>query len=451
MNKIAAFIILLSFLIQTGCAPNTDKTGIVKNSVPAWMDGYPLYEVYVRDITPEGTFSALEQRLPELNSFGINNLWLMPIHPIGEKGRKGTAGCPYSVRDYFEVGEEYGTMEDFDNLVKAAHNLGMKVILDMVINHCANDHVEMQNHPEWYAQDSTGNFTREVADWWDVTDWNFENPETVTYLDSMLTFWVKEHDVDGFRCDVAGMVPDEFWAKVIPNLKKIKPYLYMLAEWESPNMYNAGFHSTYDWHLYHTVKSHKEGKTIVADLWKAVSRIDSLFPPQAMPLRFVENHDQLRSRSVFGEEYYLYAGMVFTLPGIPLLYNGQEAGETHKPSLFEKEPINWKAADGELYEFYRRMTFLRNNEEILRKGSLEKVSVGGEDILAYLRILDKKHIIIIINFGASEDYLMLPAEVFNRVHEWEELFSKPPLAIEKMGTQQTITMPPKSILIMKQI
>jgi len=443
-------LLLILLLILTCCLKKDARQKADSIKLPEWADGYPLYEVYIRDFTPEGTFKALEAKLPELKEYGISNIWLMPIHPIGEIGRKGSLGCPYSVKDYFAVNPEYGSMEDFDEMIAAAHKLEMKVIIDMVMNHCSNDYVEMPHHPEWFAQDSAGRFTREVADWSDVTDWNFDNPQTSVYLDSVLTFWVRDHKLDGFRCDVAGMIPDQFWQNTIPKLQKINPEIYMLAEWETPNMYTVGFHSTYDWTLYHTMKAHLEGKANIDELWNAVTRIDTVYPAGAMPLRFIENHDQERAVKVFGEEdFQLYGVLIFTLPGIPLLYNGQEAGDTLKPSLFEKETIEWNDKIPGIRQFYQKLAGLRNSEEILRKGNLSRVDIPGEDVLGYLRTLDKKSVLTLMNFSDEEQYLKLPDDIFIKTYTWNVLFASPSSENKTIDTQQTIVMPPKSSYILK--
>ena len=450
MRRVLFLTVFMSILI-IGCAG--DKTIETEFSIkaPEWIDGYSLYEVYVRSVTPEGTFAALENKLPELKEYGLNNIWLMPVHPIGVAGRKGSLGCPYSIKDYFAVNPEYGTMDDFDSMVEKAHELGMKVMLDMVLNHCANDHIEMENHPEWYAQDSTGAFTREVADWWDVTDWDLSNPEAQAYLDSVLVYWVKEHHIDGFRCDVAGMVPDVFWKRVIPKLLKVNPEVYMLAEWETAGMYEAGFHSTYDWTLYHRMNTHHNGEITLNELWTVIKRIETEYPPGAMPLRFVENHDQERSTSVLGEQdYRLYAAMVFTLPGIPLLYNGQETGAEHRPSLFEKETIDWANMGGEVWNFYASMLKMRNESAVLRRGEIERVELGSNKTLGYIRELNDNNILVLINFSDDEEYLKLPGEVFNEAAIWDVLYSSPPYEENKVDSQGTIALPGKGVLILQQ-
>lgn len=393
-------IILMLLIISTAGTA-------AENPIPGWADGYPLYEVYIRSATAEGTFAAFERTLPVLRKDGIPNLWLMPIHPIGVKGRKGSLGCPYSTRDYFKVNPEYGTEEDFRLLVDSAHKQGMRVIIDMVANHCANDYVEMNSHPDWFAQDSEGNFTREVADWSDVTDWNFDNPGAVEYLEKAMVYWVKEFDIDGYRCDVAGMVPDSFWNGVIPKLKAVKPEVFMLAEWESVNVHKAGFHATYDWNLYHRMVLQHEMNLPVDTLWQAIEWREKDYPQGAESLKFIENHDQERAYSVFGDDYKPYAALIFTLPGIPLIYNGQEIGAVDKPSLFEREPIKWAVVDCETNEYYRKLLKLRNDNEVLRKGDLKRIETNSPMALAFTRTTNQETILVVINFSDKPEKVKL--------------------------------------------
>ncbi len=366
-----------------------------------WFDGRPLYEVYVRAFSHAGDFENLREKLPELKRMGITTIWLMPVHPIGEDGRKGGMGCPYSVKDYFDVADEYGGLNNLEDLIGDAHSLGMRVMLDMVMNHVANDHVEMALHPDWYAQDSSGAFTREVADWSDVTDWNYDNPEVVTYLTRMLEYWAEEMDVDGFRCDVAAMVPDSFWKHVIPRIRKIKPDFFMLAEGWEPRLIDDGFQSVYDWDLYHRMKEHNEGGIDVDSLWLVIDRFKDMYPAGALPMRFIENHDENRSAEVFGwPQAKPYAALIFTLPGIPLIYSGQEVGATHRPSLFEKEPIDWdrEGAD-EALAFYQDLLHMRQTSEILRKGDLTRIDPKDDaDVLIFERSLNGKKVVVAINF-----------------------------------------------------
>ncbi len=423
MNRKTDLLIRLLSLTLTllliSCNQETDKQSL--SQIEQWYAGYPLYEVYTRSVTAEGTFEALQATLPELQSMGINNIWLMPIHPVGEVGRKGSWGCPYSVKDYFAVGEEYGTIEDFKHLVDTAHQMDVRVIIDMVINHSANDHIEMSNHPDWYFRDSTGAFSREVADWWDITDWNFGNPEAWDYLESVLTYWVKEYDVDGYRCDVAGMVPDAFWQRVIPKLRDLNPDIFMLAEWETPQMTVNGFNADYDWSLYHGMVAHHKEEITLDELWQRIEDREQNWPDGFLPLRFVENHDQERAYAVFGESYKPYAALIFTLPGIPLLYNGQEIGADHKPSLFEKETIDWMDVNDEVKMYYQALLELRNGHTALREDSLKRLQIEPADkLMAFERPSDKGTVIVYINFSDEMVDVDISREIGDKYRLWDK-------------------------------
>lgn len=395
----SALVASLLLVTMLGCQ-STPKNGTEDDVTARWYYGQPLYEAYVRSFTPEGTFAAFETNLNRLDQLGVDNLWLMPIHPLGKVGRKGSLGSPYSVYDYFETNPEFGSKEDFKALVESVHAQGKHIILDMVMNHSANDHIEMAAHPEWFMRDEEGNFTREVEDWSDITDWDFDNPETVEYLTGVLEYWVREYDVDGYRCDVAGMVPREFWEHVIPRLKAIKPDVYMLAEWEEPWVLEAGFNSAYDWTLYHRMKNLAEGKIDVDSLWTVIEATQANYGEGKLPLRFVENHDEPRSAKVFGYPNITpYVELIFTLPGIPLVYNGQEVGAKTKPSLFEREPINWEStAAGGYMHLYHNMVKLRKENVALRTGDLARVSCENDGVLIFLRRAGEYNTFVAINF-----------------------------------------------------
>ncbi|NIV14775.1 MAG: alpha-amylase, partial [Aliifodinibius sp.] len=201
---------------------------------PSWAKQGVLYELYLRAFTEEGTFRAAIEKLDHLKKLGVDIIWLMPIYPIGEEGRKGRLGSPYAVKNFRSINPELGNEEDFRLLIDEIHKRQMKVLLDIVPNHAANDHPLIDAHPEWFMQDEDGNFIRVEEDWTDVIDFTYQNPQMRRYMKENLFYWVREFDIDGYRCDVAGMVPHDFWADVIPALREIKPDLFLLAEWEDP-------------------------------------------------------------------------------------------------------------------------------------------------------------------------------------------------------------------------
>ncbi len=396
---------------------------------PEWARKGVLYEVFPRVYTAQGNFRALQEKLPYIKELGIDIIWIMPIYPIGEKGRKGTLGSPFSIKDFRKINPEYGSEADFRALVEAIHRLGMKVIVGMVPNHSANDHVEMERHPDWFMRDEEGNFTREVADWSDVTDFNYDNPEMRRYMLETLLYWIEKFDVDGYRVDVAGMVPLDFWKEAIPRLRQIKPELYLLAEWEDPQLLIAGFNSDYDWTLYHLLKDIREGKKRSGEAVALIAEKDRRYPQNALPMRFLENHDEPRSLAVFGPQAIeAYATFIFTVPGIPLIYAGQEIGETEKPSLFEKTELNWAQADTALQNLYRRLIRWRKQYSCFTEGDFVPLQVAAlkGSVGAFLREDDRYVAIVISNLWrktAEKVFVTMPKEILNQLRflEFQQL------------------------------
>ncbi len=397
--------------------PLADYSSYSAPVAPEWARNGVIYEIYLRAFTPEGTFRAAIERLDTLQQLGVNILWLMPIYPIGEKGRKGTLGSPYSVKDFRRVNPEFGTEADFRAFVRAAHQRGMKVILDMVPNHGANDNNLMSDHPDWFMRDEQGNFTREVADWSDITDFNYDHPAMRRYMKETMRYWIEAFDIDGYRCDVAGMVPLDFWEETLPVLRQAKPDIYLLAEWEDPRLLIAGFHSDYDWTLYHLLKEVRKKKKRTAEAIQLVQQKDSLYPRKALPMRFLENHDEPRSFQVFGAAaIQAYATFIFTLPGIPLIYAGQEIGETVRPSLFEKFTINWAAGDTALFRMYQQLIRMRKQHPVFQTGKFIPLGVAAMKgaVGAFLRISDNQLALVMTNLWpdfAEKVSVSIPGEL----------------------------------------
>jgi cyclomaltodextrinase len=371
---------------------------------PVWAQQGIIYQVFPRVFTHEGDFRALQQKLDYIQQLGVNILWLMPIYPIGEKDRKGTIGSPFSVKNFRKINPDYGTQEDFRNLVNEIHQRNMKVIIGIVPNHSSNDNNLMKDHPSWFMQDSLGNFTREVGGWSDITDFNYENPEMRQYMKETPIYWVKEFDVDGFRCDVAGMVPYDFWNESLKSLREVKSNIFLLAEWEDPKLLMRGFNSDYDWTLYHLLKDIREGKKKTAEAISLIQEKDSRYPQNSLPMRFLENHDEQRSLHVFGKEAMeAYATFIFMVPGIPLIYAGQEIGEERKPSLFEKSELNWTEADSSLIKMYQSLIQLRKRYSCLTNGTffpLQTITQKGS-VGAFLREDDKSIAMVVCNLDSN--------------------------------------------------
>ena len=370
-----------------------------------WSKGSVIYEVNIRQYTPDGTFKALEKHLPRLKEMGIDILWLMPVNPIGVTNRKGTLGSYYSISDYLDVNPEYGTMNDFKNLVKKIHELGMKVIIDWVANHTSWDNNLIKEHPEWYTHDASGNIIAPVKDWTDVADLNYDQPGLREYMKNALIFWVKEADVDGFRCDVAGMVPIEFWNYAVPEVEKIKP-VFMLAEDEGPKMHDTAFDMTYSWEVYHLMNDIVKGKRTAEVFDSLFHQEASEFAPDAYRMRFTSNHDE---NSWNGSEYermgdaaLAFAAFDFVIPGMPLIYSGQESAFNKRLKFFDKDTIDW--GDYKLNRFYTTLIKAKKANLALWNGTagapMVKLNSGSnKEVYAFTREKENNKIVAIFNFS----------------------------------------------------
>ncbi len=364
-----------------------------------------VYEVFPRAFSAEGNFNGITARLDELKELGVDILWLMPIHPIGEKLRKGTLGSPYAVRDYYGINPEYGTPADFKRLVTAAHDRGLKVILDVVLNHSAWDNSLITEHPEFYKQDAAGKIIPPVKEWTDVAGFNYAHAGLREYMIAMLKRWVTEYGVDGFRCDVAHMVPVDFWEQARAGLEQVKPQILMLAEASQPELLLQAFDFDYAWPLHSKLNDVLLRGAPASDLRRSWEESRRQFPQGSLHLRISDNHDEARAVARFGLRGALAASvLMFALDGVPLLYNGMEAGdatESGDPALFEKMPVFWKPKERPpLHDIYRDLIKLRkqyapflNDRVIWLRNSNEA------DLVTLMRLDDKDEFVAVINFS----------------------------------------------------
>jgi glycosidase len=328
----------------------------------------------------------------------------MPVHPVGRERSKGTLGSPYAVRDYFAINPDYGTAEDLRRLVTEAHRGGFKVIIDIVANHTAWDSVMMKT-PAFYKHDAAGKIISPVPDWADVAGLDYGNPELRTYMTRMLVYWIREFDLDGFRCDVAGMVPTDFWEHARAELEKVKPAIMMLAEWHSPDLVAKAFDLDYSWPLHSKMTDvFENGTAPAADLRKEWDEERRVYPKGALHLRFSDNHDEKRAIARFGERGALAASaLMFTLDGVPMLYNGMEVGDTTEsgaPALFERLPVFWQIGERrpEFAEFYRMLIPLRRAHAALRQGETEWLGNSDPDrVVTYVRRGGGEEFLVAIN------------------------------------------------------
>jgi cyclomaltodextrinase / maltogenic alpha-amylase / neopullulanase len=402
---LAAF---LSFSLWTLSAAQHAASNVaseVARPVPGWVDDGVIYEIFPRDFSPEGNLNGITARLDDLKNLGVTIIWLMPIHPVGQEGKKGTLGSPYAVRDYYSINTDYGTKEDLHRLIAEAHHRGMRVILDMVANHTAWDSVLMRN-PDFYRHDANGKIISPVPDWSDVAALNYENPRLRDYMVEMLKYWLREFNLDGFRCDVAGMIPTDFWEHARQELQTIKPDLLMLAEAHKPELLVKAFDLDYAWPFHAALTKTNIGEAPATELHKEWQQERAAFPRGALHMRFSDNHDELRAIVRFGERGALAASaLILTMDGVPLIYNGMEVGDTTEsaaPALFERLPIFWKIAERrtEFSRFYREMIALRRSHPALRQGETEWVHNSDESrVVSYLRRNVPEEFLVAVNLS----------------------------------------------------
>jgi len=380
----------------------------VKLHHPDWVKNATIYQINTRQFTTEGTFRAAEAQLPRLKALNIDILWLMPIHEIGLKHRKGPLGSPYAVRDYYSVNPEFGTLADLKHFVAAAHALGMHVILDWVANHTAWDNVLVAQHPEWYQRDWKGSFR--PTPWWDWSDiinLDYHQPGLRRYMTGALKYWVQEADVDGYRCDVAGFVPLDFWNNARKELDAIKP-VFMLAEWESRDLHAEAFDMTYAWSWYDAVSAIAKGKSDLNSLFVYYSWNESSFPPDCLRMTFLSNHDKNSWEGTMNEQFGAAAPAAAVLSvvgdGLPLLYNSQESGETKRLQFFERDPIVWQ--EHPMGELYRRLFALKHANTALWNGHWGALMVNvpnsaRAEVLSFVRRNEHDKVFAVINFSAK--------------------------------------------------
>ena len=423
MNRLLIFVqLLIPGLLLIACEPMIKS----KTTTPAAVDAYQpkpyvtldhpdwsrnatIYQVNVRQFSEEGTFAAVQRELPRLKDLGIDILWLMPIHPIGEQNRKGTLGSPYSVRDYFGVNPEFGTLDDLRALVEAAHALGMYVILDWVANHTAWDNPLRAEHPDWYERDWDGNYRPTPWwDWSDIIDLDYSQPGVREYMTEALKYWVREVDIDGYRCDVAGFVPTDFWENARRELDAIKP-VFMLAEWEARDLHAKAFDATYAWNWYEAVHNIVQGRQGLDKLFVYYSWRESAWPREAYRLMFVTNHDinawEALEFDAFGDALDMVIVLSVVGDGIPMMYNGQEAGSAKQLDFFEKDPIVWRQHP--IGDLYRKLFALKKANTALWNGQwgapmIRAWNSAPDKVLSFVRENDQDKVLAMMNFSAEE-------------------------------------------------
>ncbi len=383
---------------------------------PLWSHNASIYEVNVRQYSPGGTFAEFEKHLPRLKEMGVDILWFMPVHPIGEEQRKGTLGSYYSVKDYYGVNPEFGTLDEFRALVERIHDMGMYVLIDWVANHSAWDNDLTRTNPDWYIRDVHGRFVPPVADWSDVIDLNFNAPGLWYYMADAMRFWVEDVGIDGFRCDVAGMVPLEFWNYLRVELNEVKP-VFMLAEWESPEAHDFAFDMTYAWGLHHLMTKIAKGMAPASGIGAYLAEDARRYPGSAYRMNFTSNHDENSWNGTvyerMGDGAVTMAVLAATLPGMPLVYSGQEAGLSHRLEFFEKDEIRWR--EHVLADFYARLLDLKKENRALWNGDMGGSvtwlhTTNDAGVFAFLREKEGDRVFVILNLSRQEQIVTLEGD-----------------------------------------
>jgi glycosidase len=404
LRKISLAFVSALILILPRVWADVDVSGVSARPSPDWLRSGTIYEIFPRDFSVAGNLSGVIAKLDELHSLGVNILWTMPIHPIGEKFRKGEFGSPYSIKDYYAVDPNYGTVNDYKRLVSEAHKRGMKVIMDLVADHTAWDSVMMKS-PEFYKHDAQGKMMPPVPEWTDVAAINYGNPALRQYMIAMLKYWIQTCDVDGFRCDAAAMVPTGFWVQARATLEKIKPDIMLLAEASKPELLTNVFDIDYSWPLLSTMDDVLIHNAPASNIPRSWEKSRAQFPKAALHMRISDDHDTSRAVARYGFNGALASSaLMFTLDGVPLIYNGMEVGDTTASdgdALFDKRNISWNANDHpELRSIYHNLIQLRHQYAALRNSRVDWLHNSDEtNLVTFLRADDKDELLVVINFS----------------------------------------------------
>ena len=383
-----------------------DESAGVAHKSPDWLKSSVVYEIFPRDFSQQGDLNAITAHLNDLNDLGVNILWLMPIHPIGEKNKKGSIGSPFAVRDFYAVNPDYGTTNDFKRLVQEAHQRDMKVIMEIVAGHTSWDSVLM-SHPDFYLKDTNGAIIPPVAGWTDVAGLDYSNPAVRGYMIDMMKYWMQSYGVDGFRCDVSPNVPVEFWETARSELEKINPEIIILADaGAKPALLDKAFDVDSSWALDGTLNSVMRGIVPAYFLKDSWQHTYEQFPKGSLHLRFTDNHEEPRAVARYGINGALATQvMMLMLDGVPLFYNGMEVGdatESADPALFEKMPIFWQPAGRPpLRDIYHDLIKLRKQSPALYNGDVNWLqNTASGQVITFLRQDANDQFLIMINLSS---------------------------------------------------
>lgn len=372
---------------------------------PAFAKGLTIYEVNLRQYSVSGSIQDFLKSLPRLKAMGVGILWLMPVHPVGQKNRKGSLGSYYSVRDYYAVDPSFGSLDDFKLLVQVVHEEGMYLIMDWVANHTSWDNTLTLSHPDYYRKDKKGSFVPPFADWEDVIKLDYNNPDVWRYMEQAMQYWIDETGIDGFRCDMANLVPLQFWKQAIQTLRKSKT-LFMLAEADDRGLLEVGFDAIYNWNVFHIFNRFITSGNNATLLDQVIEDNFTQFPSDYSQLLFTSNHDENSWNGSaierLGAALEATTAMTFTLPGIPLIYSGQEAGELKRLSFFDKDLISWKK--DKMTTLYSHLTRLRmNNPALWSKpygGTFKRIpNTLNQHVFSFIREKNGNKVLVMANLS----------------------------------------------------
>jgi 1,4-alpha-glucan branching enzyme len=385
---------------------------------PKWAYNSTIYELNTRQLTPEGTFAAAEAVLPTLRENGIDILWIMPCQPIGKLTRKGTLGSYYSIIDYCQMNPEFGTREDFEHFLQTAHDLGFKVILDWVANHTAPDS-EWTKNEGWHYRDSLGNLMVQY-DWTDISKLDYHNQDMRNEMLRCMRWWMDSIGIDGFRCDVAGEVPTDFWNWAMADIRKDHPDMFTLAEDEdkAQELTETAFDMYYGWTLHHLMNGVAQGKNSVEDLWAYFAKADSTIRPNAIRMNFITNHDENSWNGTeferMGNSVPLWSAFCYVVPGMPMIYTGQLSGNHHRLEFFEKDLIDTNPEYAQA-DLYKQLNQLRADNKALHSpeqgAPMMRIAADNEHIFACVRHAEGKWcdntVIAVMNMSGEEQTVTL--------------------------------------------
>lgn len=438
-------IIAVALSLSGSAAAQEVSVAKAASPFPSWLESAVIYEANLRQGTHSRNLNGLRKELPRLRQLGVDVVWLMPIHPISLEQRKGTLGSYYAVQDYKKVNPEFGTFDDLKALVNAAHSLGMRVILDEVCNHTGADNPWVEQHPDYYARNEKGDMYGPY-DWTDVFVLDYHNPATRAAMTDALLFWVKEADIDGYRCDVAGEVLTDFWEEVRPKLQAVKPVM-MLAEASKPELLAKAFDVDYAWpmkDLFNAIAAtkginkwavdHKENRPTKSaiDIPALIEKQATEFPAGSVHMNMITNHDLNSWEGTefdrYGEAVRTFAVLSFTLPGVPMMYTGQEVGFNHAFEFFEQDKVIPDYTQNDLTLFYQTLTALKHNNKALKAhAAADFVKTSSDDILVMCRESEDDRVVVVANLSSKP--VSLAGDNLPEVSGLKDLFTGAPAAL----------------------